>query len=248
MAERIEALMTAQRQLIWNISHELRTPLTRLNIALELARKRAGEAATGALNRIEFQVNRLNELIGQLLTLARLEDSPKDNPKEEINLSELITQIAEDADFEAQSRNRRVRMTATEDIMVIGIPELLQSAVENVVRNAVYYTKDNTTVEVSLYSQTSGRNRFGVIRVRDHGPGVPDKDIGKIFQPFFRVADSWDRHTEGVGLGLTITDRSVRFHGGTIHVANAADGGLAVEIFLPLTGDATDGSTDLPKS
>ncbi len=246
MAERLEVLLTAQRQLMWDISHELRTPLTRLNIALEMARKRAGEEATGSLNQIEIQVDRLNELIGQLLTLARLEGSPGENPKKEIHLSELITHIAEDADFEAQSRNRQVRITAKEDATVMGIPELLQSAVENVVRNAVYYTRENTTVEISLSCQTSGQNRFGVIRVRDHGPGVPDNDIGKIFQPFFRVAKTWDQHSKGVGLGLTITDRSVRFHGGAVHVANVSDGGFAVEIFLPLAKNSTDSSNDIP--
>jgi two-component system sensor histidine kinase CpxA len=186
------------------------------------------------LNRIELEVTRLNDLIGQLLTLARMENNREENPTAAINLVELITQIAEDAEFEAQSRNRQVRVTVREEITVMGNPELLRSAVENVMRNAVYYTEENTAVDITAYTQLNGPNRCGVICVRDHGPGVPEEDLKKIFQPFYRVADARDRYTGGVGLGLTITDRAVRLHGGMIRAANVADGGLVVEIFLPL--------------
>jgi signal transduction histidine kinase len=247
MAGQIEALMTGHRRLLRDISHELRSPLTRLNVALELARTRAGTEAAGALNRIELEVTRLNELIGQLLTLARLENNPEGNEKAQINLLTLIRQIAEDADFEAQSRNRQVRITETEEITMTGMPDLLRSAVENVVRNAVYYTAENTAVEISLRSEIDGENTFAVIRVRDHGQGVPQEDLGRIFQPFYRVADARDRHTGGVGLGLSITDRSVRLHGGRIVAANVSGGGLAVELYFPLEKNSTEGSINPPR-
>jgi two-component system sensor histidine kinase CpxA len=233
MAERVESLMTAQRRLLSDISHELRSPLARLNVALGLARQRAGADASGALDRIEREAERLNALIGQLLTLARLESGADAMEKGLVNLAALVHEIAADADFEARSHNRAVRMVASEECTTTGNVELIRRAIENVVRNAVRYTAEGTEVEITLRVQRDGNSSYATICVRDHGAGVPEAALADLFRPFYRVADARERQTGGIGLGLAITERSVRLHGGTVTAANAPNGGLIVEIHLP---------------
>jgi two-component system sensor histidine kinase CpxA len=150
-----------------------------------------------------------------------------------LRLSELIQEIVKDADFEAQSRHCHVRYSLTREAEVTGSPSLLRSAIENVVRNAMRYTHEGSDVDVSLEVETNSPET-AVIRVCDHGPGVPEAALDKLFRPFFRVDDARGRQTGGSGLGLAITDRAVRLHGGTVSAANQPGGGLCVEIRLPL--------------
>jgi signal transduction histidine kinase len=231
MAERLDALVTAERRLLRDISHELRSPLARLNVALGLARQQAGDDH-GALDRIEREAERLNTLIGQLLMLARMESGATPAVRETIDLLGIVHEVVDDAAFEAKGRGRTVELVeGCDDAMVAGDPELLRSAVENVVRNAVRHTREGTCVEVGMRRDASGHVR---IRVRDHGPGVPDAALPYIFQPFYRLGDARDRGTGGVGLGLTIVDRTIRLHDGTVRAANApGGGGLVVELTLP---------------
>ena len=228
MAERIESLMTTQRRLLRDISHEFRSPLTRLSIALEIARQRGGAEATNALERIEREAGRLNELIGKLLTLARL-DSAEEIVSEPVDMTQLVEEIVADADFEAQKHNCAVRILSSEHSVVHGNGELLRSAIENIVRNAVRYTAENTEVKVTVQLV----DQRAVIKVRDHGPGVPEETLADLFYPFYRVGDARDRKEGGTGLGLAITDRAVRLHGGSVAAANAPDGGLVVTVDLP---------------
>lgn len=231
MAERIEALVEAQRRLLRDISHELRSPLARLAVALELARKRAGPEAGTALDRIEREAERLNELIGQLLTLTLLESGPEGIQKTRVDLEELVLRVARDADFEARSRGGTVHVVSTEPAEVEGFAELLRRAIENVVRNAVRFTEEGTAVEVRLGRPQRSR---AVIEVRDHGPGVPEESLERLFRPFYRVADARDRTRGGIGVGLAIAERAVSVHGGTVHARNAEGGGLSVVIELPV--------------
>ena len=237
MAERVGLLVTTQRQLLSDISHELRSPLARLNVALGLARQRAGDGASGALDRIEREAERLNELIGQLLVLARLEEDMGAHESVPVNLARVVDEIAADADFEARSGNRSVRVAASEPVTIAGNEGLLRSAIENVVRNAVRYTEEGTEVEVSLEKRDLGEGQsIAVVRVRDHGPGVPPEALEDLFRPFYRVADARERKTGGTGLGLAISERAVRWHSGSLAAENAADGGFVVEIHLPANG------------
>jgi len=229
MAERIEALLTSQRQLISDISHELRSPLARLNVALGLARQRAGQAVTPQLDRIEREAERLNEMIGKLLALARMQGASRPPETSRINLDELVREVAADAAYEAQEHHCNVRILASQPCTTFGSPELLRSAVENVVRNAVGYTAEGTDVEISLQPVAASAE----IMVRDHGPGVPEPELINLFRPFYRVANARERQTGGTGLGLAITERAVRLHGGTIHAENAPGGGLTVVLRLP---------------
>jgi two-component system sensor histidine kinase CpxA len=233
MAERIEALVGAQQRLLRDISHELRSPLARLNVALELARRRSGENPGNALDRIERESERLNELITELLTLTLLESGTEKIEKSPIDIERLVESIVEDSNFEARDRNRLVKIVSSRKIVVNGSEEMLRRAVENVIRNAIRYTDEGTSVEVSLNSQTMDEQPVALIRVRDHGPGVPVESLSEMFKPFYRVEDDRGRLTGGTGIGLAITERSVQLHGGAITVINASDGGLVVEMSLP---------------
>ena len=241
MAERIESLLNAQRRLLGDISHELRSPLARLNVALELARERAGGNATTALERIELESQTIDELIGQLLALTRLETGSRQINATPFDLRKLVEEIAGDADFEARSRNRFVQLNCSEGFTIVGSKELLRPAIENVVRNAVQYTAENTVVEIDVRrngaSSNGGQNGFAEITVRDHGAGVPDTALTEIFRPFYRVDDARDRASGGSGLGLAITERAVRLHEGTVSAMNAPGGGLMVSIMLPRLSD-----------
>jgi signal transduction histidine kinase len=234
MAERLELLLNSQKQLISDISHELRSPLARLNVALGLARQRAGDESTKALDRIELEAERLNEMIGKLLTLARLESGESPEDRSTVQILELLQEVVADADFEAHSRDCGVKLVQAQDCTTVGNPELLRSAFENVVRNAVRYTTAGSEVEIRLSCRTqNGSGPLAVITVRDHGPGVPDQEISNLFRPFYRLDAARERQTGGAGLGLAIAERAVRLHHGSITARNAEGGGLVVEIQLP---------------
>ncbi len=240
MAERVESLMSAQRRLLRDMSHELRSPLARLNIALGLVGEHDDPEARAAIDRIESEAERLEELIGGLLTLSRLEGAEM-TESEPIALPGMVQEIAADATFEANTHNRSVRISDLDNCTVTGSPQLLRSAIENVVRNAVHHTAEGTEVEIALRRVAGHGDVAAVISVRDHGPGVPAGAIEEMFRPFYRVGDARSRETGGTGLGLAIADRAVGLHGGAIKAANATDGGLVVELRLP----ATEGSDEL---
>lgn len=234
MAERLEESVNTQSRLLNDISHELRSPLARLNVASALAHQRSGPEAHSALERIDLEADRLNDLIGGLLTIARLESGSDSRQKSPILLGEMIEGIAADADFEAQVRNCAVKSVIKEDSRVMGVPSLLYRAIENVVRNAARYTHEGTSAEISLERGQGNGRAEAVIRVVDSGPGVPEDALDKLFRPFYRIDDARGRQTGGAGLGLAITDRAVRLHGGSVRASNRPPGGLQVEIRLPL--------------
>jgi len=231
MASRIDELVSRQRQLISEVSHELRSPLARLNVALDLGRGRKGEDP--AFEQMHEDIALLDEMIGRLLTIAKLDISESQVPMTNVDLTDLVSQIARNAEFESRESNCSVRFTASDPCIVWGSAELLHSAIENVVRNAIRYTENGTAVEVSLTCERTIRAAKAHLAVRDYGPGVPASELKNIFQPFYRVADARDRQSGGTGLGLAIADRVVRIHGGTIRAENATPRGLRIEIILP---------------
>ncbi len=234
MAERIEKLLGAQQRLLEDISHELRSPLARQRVALELARLRSSESALVSLDRVEREAERLDGLIGQLLTLTRLENDACEGRFSPVDLADLVREVVADAQFESRTGKRSVQLTDCSPCTVNAEAELLLRAVENVVRNALSYTADNTTVDVTLVSTSTE----AVITVRDHGPGLPESELTNVFQPFYRVSHARDRQSGGVGLGLAIVERAVRTHGGTVVARNGESSGLIVEIRIPLIASA----------
>jgi two-component system sensor histidine kinase CpxA len=239
MAEQIESLLKSQRRLISDISHELRSPLTRLCVALGLARRHAGPEFSSALDRIDLESERLNHLIGSLLELARLESGAEVLEGEPLELESLVRDVAADADYEAQSRNRHVRVLAADSCTIIGDEQLVRAATENVIRNALSHTGERTDVDVTLQVEARSSGQAALIRVRDRGKGVPEESLADIFLPFYRVGDARERSAGGSGLGLSITDRAVRLHGGSVKAENCADGGgLVVELRFPVSARA----------
>jgi two-component system sensor histidine kinase CpxA len=234
MAERLEILIGAQQRLIRDISHELRSPLTRLVLALGLARQSEAPNQV-ALDRIEKETERLNEMIERLLTLSRLESATEAPPKAPLSLTELVETVIADVEIEAKMRNCAVSYSAPRDYVLAANFELLRSALENVVRNAIRYTAEGTTVEVSAERTQATSPMEVVIRVRDHGPGVAEAELENLFRPFYRLDAARAQHTGGVGLGLTIAERAVKLHGGSIRATNAPSGGLVLELRLPIS-------------
>jgi two-component system sensor histidine kinase CpxA len=173
-------------------------------------------------------------MIGQLLSLSRIESGADELYKIEINLGTLVREVADDADFEARARDRSVCVVELVPSTISGVPELVRSAIENVVRNAVRHTASGTEIGIWLTVDIVDDYQYAVIKVRDHGKGVPEESLAEIFRPFYRVEDARDRRTGGAGLGLSIAARAVRLHNGTIRAFNASDNGLIVEIRLPV--------------
>jgi two-component system OmpR family sensor kinase len=234
MSARLRALMDGQRRLLHDVSHELRSPLARMQAALGLAHQQPDKIGI-TLERIERESNRMDKLIGELLTLSRLEASPDVLRRESVDLVELVDGLVADARFEAGQAAGgaalRVDFDADDSVNVSGDPDLLWSALENVVRNAARHGAPGGVVAVSV------RAVDGVARVEvcDRGPGIAPDDLPAIFQPFFRSGAS-RTGVDGHGLGLAIAQRVVQAHDGEIVVANREGGGLQVTITLPAAG------------
>ena len=228
MADRLEVVIETQNRMLRDISHELRSPLSRLEIAVELARRH--RASPEPLDRIALETHRLATLIGDLLVYARVRTRHSPMADAEIPLPKLVREVAADAAFEAAPRGVTVCTLQVDECTVTGNEDLLRSALENVLRNAVKYTREGTTVEVSV------RSRAGRVTlvVRDQGPGVPPGELERIFDPFYRTDAARQRETGGAGLGLSIASQIVRAHHGAIRAFNERDGGLGIEIVLPL--------------
>lgn len=244
MTARIDALLEGQKRLLRDISHELRSPLARLSVALELARQQAGEGAEKPLDRIAREADRLNELIGQLLTLTSLESGEKRLSLQRLELQALLQELVADADFEARGRGCAVQLQSSGPLFVQGEAELLCRAIENVLRNAIRHSSANATVLVKLAATPGQGEPPGQvsIRVQDQGPGVPEDQLEHIFEPFYRVVAARDRQSGGAGIGLAIASRAVRLHGGSVKARNAAEGGLIIEIDLPAFVSYADAS------
>jgi two-component system sensor histidine kinase CpxA len=234
MAERIERLVTAQRHLLGDVSHALRSPLARLNVALGLARQRNDQPTTEHLDRIETEADRLNTLIGQLLTMARVDSGVDLERPTRFDLAGVVEEVSSDADYEARQRRCTVQFQRNDDQVVEGAREMLRGAIENVIRNAVRHTAEGTQVSVSMDRRQTEDGPRAVIVVRDHGPGVPEEAMGGLFVPFSRMPTDAASNPEGTGLGLAITRRMFELHGGSATAANAPDGGFIVTLALPL--------------
>jgi two-component system sensor histidine kinase CpxA len=228
MAEYLRSLIASKETLLSDMSHELRSPLARLRVALGLAR-RDGADLPKQLGRIELEAERLDALIGQILHLSTLTSGEPKLHKEQVDLTALLNDVVEDARLEAGVAGKRVEWSPAAPALLEADPQLVRSAIENVLRNAVRFTAVDTAVEVSL------RREGGmlVLTIRDAGPGVPSQDLSRIFEPFYRVADARDRDSGGTGLGLAITARVVSLHNGKVEAQNGAGKGLVVEIRFP---------------
>ncbi|MFI4891345.1 MAG: ATP-binding protein [Steroidobacterales bacterium] len=228
MADQLKANRGARTRLLRDISHELRSPLARMRVAVGLARQLPADISR-QLDRLESEIERLDKMISQVLQLARLQSANPPYAKEAVPIDEIIEEVVRDANFEGAAKDCVVSTSGKADACVLGNRELLRSAIENVLRNAVRYSPPSTPVELRV-SAADGSLQ---ILVRDRGPGVPGDDLKRIFEPFFRVAESRDRGSGGEGIGLAITAQVLRSLGGTAVAVNRADGGLEVRLSMP---------------
>ncbi|HMV52616.1 MAG TPA: ATP-binding protein [Rhodocyclaceae bacterium] len=238
MAQRLQGLVGSQRRLLHDVSHELRSPLARLQAAVGLARQNP-QKIEASLDRIERESQRLDELVGELLTLSRLEAGTGTLRREHFDLVELVASVVDDARFEAQAKGRDITFAAGDEIIIDGSVELLHRALENVIRNAVKYSAEGSSVDVSIQSEAQGQSVR--IEVSDRGPGIAEQDLGSVFEPFYRGANA--NASGGFGLGLAIARRAVEAHGGAIVARNRPEPGLTVAISLPL---ARPGAASMP--
>ena len=228
MAARLQGLMESQRRLLHDVSHELRSPLARLQAATDLMRQQPGRAAE-LIDQLERDTARMDALVGELLTLARLDSGMAGRMDEKVELREVFDHIVSDAQFEAQSKQCMIDIDLPECIPIKGNHELIFRALENVVRNAVLHSPAGTRIVVTATRDVSGP---WLITVYDQGSGVPPDELETIFEPFYRGKKSGGQ--SGYGLGLAMTRRVIQAHGGKVTASNHAEGGLAIAIVLPV--------------
>jgi two-component system OmpR family sensor kinase len=235
MTSQLQNLMASQRRLLHDVSHELRSPLARLQVSIGLARQQP-EKTLASLERIEHEAARLDTLVGEVLTLSRLESGVPQAQDEYIDIQELVDAVIDDARFEANAMARQVVFQSDlENAPVIqGHGELLYRALENVVRNAIHHTPADTQVTVAMHKAGNHLQ----ISVDDQGSGVPEEELGSIFEPFQRSSKG-NTSRNGYGLGLAIARRAIENHGGNIQAINRPEQGFRIRITLPLPGQTT---------
>jgi signal transduction histidine kinase len=239
MADRIQTLLAAERRLLLDISHELRSPLARLGVAIELAR--SGEDRGHLLDRIQKEADRINELVGELLQVTRVEGDPAALRNMTVRLDELLADLVYDSLLEAKAKDCTLLLEAPVSVTLNGDEELIRRAVENVIRNAIRYAPRGTAVQIELRKV----GRIAEVSVRDQGPGVPDEALPRIFDAFYRVDSDRNRSSGGLGLGLAIARRAVELHNGRLKAANA-NPGLLVTIEFPIAAGAPAGTAANP--
>jgi len=230
MAEQVQLLVATQKRLLNDVSHELRSPLARLQVAVEMGRQQP-EKINELMQRIEKESQRLDELVGELLTLSRLEADIHQHEQDYFDINGLVESISEDVSFEASSQHKQVKLVITDEILINGSIELLRRAIENVMRNAVFYTPKHSQVNINIRKE----NNSVSILVCDSGSGVSDEKLTDLFQPFIRINESQQNiKVPGFGLGLAIARRAIEIHKGEIHAYNRESGGLCIEMRLPV--------------
>lgn len=231
MAEQVQNLVATQKRLLNDVSHELRSPLARLQMAVEMSRQQPDKTAE-LMPRIEKESQRLDELVGELLTLSRLEANAQNNKNDYFDISGLVSSIASDARFEAEGQNKQVVVNHPEEILISGNIELFRRAIENVIRNAIYYTAEKSPVTINMQH----KNNHVIITVCDGGKGVSEDRLTDLFQPFVRISDTQQNvKIPGYGLGLAIARRAIEIHKGTVRAYNHPQGGLCIELKFPIS-------------
>ena len=232
MAERLQTMQQANRRLLRDVSHELRSPLARLSVAVEIARKKGADNIRSELDRIELEAERLESLVNDVLGLLRESSEHSPRQDEDFDLAELLGELVEVVNYEVSSDRRGVLWESPGPLIYHGDRELLWRTMENLLRNALRHTDEQMGVELRLSEDREAGQLE--MTVRDYGSGVPEPELKKIFQPFYRVQESRDRSSGGHGIGLSIAAAAVGQHGGEIQAANAAGGGLLMQVRLPL--------------
>jgi two-component system sensor histidine kinase CpxA len=226
MAARIDTLLTAERRLLTDISHEVRSPLARLSMAVELLRTAPDRAA--AADRAEKEVQQLTALVESLVEITRVEGDPSTTLTDVVDVGTVVTEVVDSYHTDAAARGLRLELKRLGGVLIPGRRELLRSALDNVVRNALRYAPRGSAIEVSV----SAEHEAAIVSVRDFGPGVSAQDLPRLATPFFRSQPARDARTGGVGLGLALARRAVLVHHGTFTASNA-EPGLRISMQFP---------------
>ncbi len=231
MAEQLETLIKSKQRLLQDISHELRSPLARLQIAIELGRQKSGHLAAIEFERMETECIRLNTLIGEALDFARLDKSTNTLKKIPVDLPALLSGIIKDANYEFGKNIPRVIVNKIDACQLMLDERLIHRAIENILRNALRYSPPDKVVVISLHHDVA--KKLVIIDIEDNGPGVPEDQLTKIFNPFYRVDTAREKKAGGYGLGLAIAKKAIELHEGEVQTSNRTQGGLLVRIILP---------------
>ncbi len=233
MTMRIDELLEKQKLLMRDVSHELRSPLARLQAFLSLTRQElehdVSKFSPEYIDKMECEIERLNSLIERILIFTRL-DSKKEISRHNTDLVDLLTVIAEDASIEGLEQNKDIIVSGLDSFVAKVDSALIHSAFENVIRNALRYTKPNTKVQVLINKQAEHL----IVKVSDSGPGVPEEKLASLFEPFFRVEEARTHKMGGGGIGLAIVQRAMKLHGGSVQANNRPKGGLTVTMIFPI--------------
>jgi len=227
MANQLELLISSQKRLLADISHELRSPLTRLKMATGLAQMQANEASQSYLLRIEKEANQLDKMIADVLQVSRLEAKSQPLSAQTQSLQIIVDHVLNDAKFEAKQNSKQLEVKGHANVDIHCDETLIASALENLLRNAIKYA--NHTITLTLKHSDAI-----YIEICDDGCGVPDNQLDKLCEPFFRQSDARDRVSGGTGLGLAIAKNAITAHGGTLMLSNKKQGGLCANIMLPI--------------
>ena len=231
MAEELRNLIQSERNLLSGVSHELRSPIARIRLALTLARGADAQERKEMLDRIEQDTIQLDSMLEKILTVARLEGGQHRPKFETVSLRDIVENVLHDARFEATALDVDIRFLGSPEVNLSGDADLLRSAIENVVRNAIFYSGKGGQIEVNLRRD----NGTALLAVRDNGPGVPEESLPLLFKPFYRVDNSRGFSTGGMGLGLAIVRNAVLVHSGTVTAQNVFPHGLQIDISLPIS-------------
>ena len=233
MASQLENSITAHQRLLGDVSHELRSPLTRLQMALGLVERYQHSPTEQArhLARCEKEIDQLDNMLSDVLTLSRLEHSAVKGYFNQVSLDNLLTTIIDDYQYLANEKNVTILAPPVSNIVIKADEKLLASAISNILNNAVKYSPAHSEITVALKISNDTID----LSFSDDGTGVPEESLPKLFKAFYRVADARDRESGGTGLGLAIALQAIELHQGKIIAENNQNGGLTVHIKLPLT-------------
>lgn len=233
MADKISGMINSQKRLFSDISHELRSPLARLMISIELLKMKIPKENYALAERIEKEVNRMNSMIEEILRFSKLESGSEKYIFEHANIDLLVAAICKDAEFEGQKKNCHIKLNLQENVGMDCVPQLISRAIENIIRNALKHSPNDSTIDVELKAS----DERVTIKITDHGAGVPDENLDKLFTPFFSCSTARTPQQNGIGLGLAIADKAIRLHKGYITVCNIKPHGFQAIIFLPLKSE-----------
>ncbi len=227
-----------RRDFVANISHELKTPIGALSLLSEavLGAKDDAEAVSQFAERMQVESKRLTGLVQEIIQLSRVQDSDPLKEAQQLSAGDIIKEALDQCRTTADSRQISLTFQDSEDAMILGDRDQLTMAIHNLIENAINYSPADTKVAVS----TTVENGIITISVADQGIGIPEAEVERIFERFYRVDPARSRETGGTGLGLSIVKHIINKHGGEISVWSSENVGSTFSIRLPIQSQTED--------